>query len=279
MASEASSSTAPSAPEATSEHLSVNLQVLSPSTAATSSRPLVFPGLAATTTVRQLKEKIRQALPLKPTDAQQRLIYRGRPLAQDGDTLLTVLGEEVVSPPCSADNCTPSLTDLGTDSHYRPADDSPRAPRRRRTASLHDSDTGTCSRVEPGAARCPFSKPFWHHWPAPTRPSPWQSAYGCGLHQTNASAPDVESYAVPGTTPNTGEPDSAAAPATAGAAAPEHDGMDERTSTRGHEQGHGPPADQSEPGHESVHGYAWSWRHTGGRPQSCGPHSWTGQPA
>ncbi|KAI3527900.1 ubiquitin family protein [Colletotrichum tamarilloi] len=96
MASEASSSAAPSAPEATSEHLSVNLQVLSPSTAATSSRPLVFPGLAATTTVRQLKEKIRQALPLKPTDAQQRLIYRGRPLAQDGDTLLTVLGEEVI---------------------------------------------------------------------------------------------------------------------------------------------------------------------------------------
>ncbi|OHE97405.1 ubiquitin family protein [Colletotrichum orchidophilum] len=96
MASEASSSTAPSAPEATSEHLSVNLQVLSPSTAASSSRPLVFPGLAATTTIRQLKERIRQSLPLKPTDAQQRLIYRGRPLQQDGDTLLTVIGEEVI---------------------------------------------------------------------------------------------------------------------------------------------------------------------------------------
>uniref|UniRef100_L2FL75 Ubiquitin family protein n=1 Tax=Colletotrichum fructicola (strain Nara gc5) TaxID=1213859 RepID=L2FL75_COLFN len=61
MASEASSSTAQPAPEAASDHLSV-------------------------------KEKIRQALPLKPTDAQQRLIYRGRPLSQDGDTLLNVIG-------------------------------------------------------------------------------------------------------------------------------------------------------------------------------------------
>ncbi|KAF9870794.1 ubiquitin family protein [Colletotrichum karsti] len=96
MASEAPSSTALPAPEAPSDHLSVNLQVLSPSTAASSSRPLVFPGLSASTTVRQLKEKIRQSLPLKPTDAQQRLIYRGRPLQQDGDTLLNVIGEEVI---------------------------------------------------------------------------------------------------------------------------------------------------------------------------------------
>ncbi|KAK2736067.1 ubiquitin family protein [Colletotrichum kahawae] len=96
MASEASSSTAQPAPEAASDHLSVNLQVLSPSTAASSGRPLVFPSLPASTTVRQVKEKIRQALPLKPTDAQQRLIYRGRPLSQDGDTLLNVIGEEVI---------------------------------------------------------------------------------------------------------------------------------------------------------------------------------------
>ncbi|KAL0932967.1 ubiquitin family protein [Colletotrichum truncatum] len=98
MASEASSSTAQPAPapEATSDHLSVNLQILSPSTAANSSRPLVFPDLPASTTVRQIKEKIRQALPLKPTDAQQRLIYRGRPLQQDGDILLNIIGEEVI---------------------------------------------------------------------------------------------------------------------------------------------------------------------------------------
>ncbi|KAF6844002.1 ubiquitin family protein [Colletotrichum musicola] len=98
MASEASPSAAQSAPASApgSDHLSVNLQVLSPSTAASSSRPLVFPALAATTTVRQVKEKIRQALPLKPTDAQQRLIYRGRPLQQDEDTLLSVIGEDVI---------------------------------------------------------------------------------------------------------------------------------------------------------------------------------------
>ncbi|GKT95042.1 ubiquitin family protein [Colletotrichum tofieldiae] len=96
MASEGSSSTAHPAPEAASDHLSVNLQVLSPSAAANSSRPLVFPGLAASTTVKQLKEKIRQALPLKPSDSQQRLIYRGRVLQPDGDTLLSVIGEEVI---------------------------------------------------------------------------------------------------------------------------------------------------------------------------------------
>ncbi|KAK2017837.1 hypothetical protein LZ32DRAFT_654467 [Colletotrichum eremochloae] len=96
MASEGSSSTAHPGPEAASDHLSVNLQVLSPSTAANSSRPLVFPGLAATTTVKQLKEKIRQALPLKPSDSQQRLIYRGRVLQPDGETLLSVIGEGVI---------------------------------------------------------------------------------------------------------------------------------------------------------------------------------------
>ncbi|EFQ26097.1 ubiquitin family protein [Colletotrichum graminicola] len=96
MASEGSSSTAHPAPEAASDHLSINLQVLSPSTAANSSRPLVFPGLAATTTVKQLKEKIRQALPLKPSDSQQRLIYRGRVLQPDGETLLSVIGEGVI---------------------------------------------------------------------------------------------------------------------------------------------------------------------------------------
>ncbi|KAK6208706.1 ubiquitin family protein [Colletotrichum tabaci] len=96
MASEGSSSAARPAPEAVCDHLSVNLQVLSPSTAANSNRPLVFPGLAATTTVGQLKEKIRQALPLKPSDSQQRLIYRGRVLQPDGETLLGVIGEEVI---------------------------------------------------------------------------------------------------------------------------------------------------------------------------------------
>lgn len=99
MASEGSSSAARPAPEAVCDHLSVNLQVLSPSTAANYNRPLVFPGLAATTTVGQLKEKIRQALPLKPSDSQQRLIYRGRVLQPDGETLLGVIGEEVVRLP------------------------------------------------------------------------------------------------------------------------------------------------------------------------------------
>ncbi|TDZ31510.1 hypothetical protein C8035_v012230 [Colletotrichum spinosum] len=86
---------AEAAQEAASDHLSINLKVLSPSTAANTS-PLFFPNLAASTTVREVKEKIRQALLVKPTDAQQRLIYGGRPLQQDGDTLLNVIGEEII---------------------------------------------------------------------------------------------------------------------------------------------------------------------------------------
>lgn len=73
---------------------SFNLQVVSPS--ASVNRPLSFPGIAASTTVRQLKEKIRNAVEVRPADNQQRLIHRGRLLARDDETLENILGTEAV---------------------------------------------------------------------------------------------------------------------------------------------------------------------------------------
>lgn len=90
MADEASSSTA--APPA--EELSVNIAIVSPSLSANT--PLNFPGLPASTTIGQLKQKIRDALDTKPTNDRQRLIHQGKLLPRENDTLLDVLGEQRV---------------------------------------------------------------------------------------------------------------------------------------------------------------------------------------
>src|SRR4051794_3852881 len=79
---------------------SFDLQIVSPSTGV--NRPLVFPSIPASTTVRQLKEKIRDAVPARPADDQQRLIHRGRLVTREDDTLETVLGAEAVSSPTLA---------------------------------------------------------------------------------------------------------------------------------------------------------------------------------
>ncbi|KAF4582967.1 Ubiquitin family protein [Ophiocordyceps camponoti-floridani] len=76
------------------EQLLVNLQVVSPSVGV--NRPLLFPDLPATTTIKLLKDKIRQTLPLRPTDENQRLIHRGRALVRDADSLLDVFGAEAL---------------------------------------------------------------------------------------------------------------------------------------------------------------------------------------
>lgn len=73
----------------------VNLQVVSPSVGV--NRPLLFPGIAANTTVKQLKERIRQTLPLRPPDEHQRLIHRGRAIVRESDTLLDIFGADAVS--------------------------------------------------------------------------------------------------------------------------------------------------------------------------------------
>ncbi|PNH48233.1 hypothetical protein VD0004_g138 [Verticillium dahliae] len=108
MSSDSSSSSVadgPPAPTPTSapvpadlpyDQLTVSLNIISPTTTATSGGPLSFPDLSISTTISQLKEKIRNAIPSKPADTQQRLIYRGRHLQADNDTLGQIIGEATI---------------------------------------------------------------------------------------------------------------------------------------------------------------------------------------
>lgn len=91
MSSDTSSAHSDAASTSAPEELTFNLQVVSPSVGVTS--PLQFPNISASTTIKELKERIRQSLPLRPADDQQRLIHRGRALGRETDTLLNILGE------------------------------------------------------------------------------------------------------------------------------------------------------------------------------------------
>jgi hypothetical protein len=88
-------SDAPTVDEERPEPLTFTLVVVSPSVGV--SGPLTFPHLPATTTVKELKTKIREALPSKPADESQRLIHRGRLLGREAETLLDVFGQETVA--------------------------------------------------------------------------------------------------------------------------------------------------------------------------------------
>lgn len=85
---------APSREEELPEPLAFTLHVVSPSVGVSS--PLIFSHLPATTNVKQLKAKIRDALPSKPVDESQRLIHRGRMLGREGETMLEIFGQETV---------------------------------------------------------------------------------------------------------------------------------------------------------------------------------------
>ena len=86
---------APTRDEERPEPLTFTLQIISPSIGVTG--PLSFPLLPATTTVKQLKAKIRDALPSKPADESQRLIHRGRMLARETEMMLEIFGQETVA--------------------------------------------------------------------------------------------------------------------------------------------------------------------------------------
>ncbi|KAK2612891.1 hypothetical protein QQS21_001002 [Conoideocrella luteorostrata] len=88
------SETATSRNSRATEELAVNLQIVSPSAGV--NRPLLFPDLPAATTIKQLKEKIRHALPLRPADENQRLIHLGRALLRESDNLLTIFGADAL---------------------------------------------------------------------------------------------------------------------------------------------------------------------------------------
>jgi hypothetical protein len=79
------------------------LQVVSPSVGVTG--PLFFPQLPSGTTVKQLKEKIRESLPIRPSDDHQRLIHRGRLLAKEDETMSEIFGQETVCRSTSTSFC------------------------------------------------------------------------------------------------------------------------------------------------------------------------------
>lgn len=78
-----------------SEAVTVNLQIISPSVGV--NRPLFFRDLDASTTVKELKGKIRDMLPMRPANENQRLIHRGRAIVRETDSLLDIFGKQMVS--------------------------------------------------------------------------------------------------------------------------------------------------------------------------------------
>lgn len=85
---------APTRDEERPEPLSFTLQIVSPSVGV--SMPLVFSQLPATTSIKELKAKIRDVLPSQPSDENQRLIHRGRMLANEAETMTDIFGRDTV---------------------------------------------------------------------------------------------------------------------------------------------------------------------------------------
>jgi hypothetical protein len=81
--------------DAASKTPSVKLQLVSPS--AGINQRLMFSDLPPSTTLKQLRERVRNVVPSQPADDHQRLIHRGRLLTREDDTLQDVLGSAAVS--------------------------------------------------------------------------------------------------------------------------------------------------------------------------------------
>ena len=69
------------------------LVVISPSNGVNG--PLRFENTTGTTTVKELKAKIRDRVPSRPADDGQRLIHHGRLLSRETDSMLDIFGPEV----------------------------------------------------------------------------------------------------------------------------------------------------------------------------------------
>ncbi|OAG01907.1 uncharacterized protein CC84DRAFT_1151972 [Paraphaeosphaeria sporulosa] len=74
------------------EPLAVNLKILSPSAEVEGGVQLT--DIPAATTIRELRQRIHDAAPSRPATDRMRLIYRGRVVANDSDSLLTVFGAD-----------------------------------------------------------------------------------------------------------------------------------------------------------------------------------------
>lgn len=94
----------PTKEEEMPEPLSFTLQVITSNPSGTGTpnhnpQVLSFTHLPASTTVQELRAKIRDVLSSRPADNMQRLIYRGRMLGREADTMLDIFGLEAVHYP------------------------------------------------------------------------------------------------------------------------------------------------------------------------------------
>lgn len=76
------------------DRVTLNLRVLSPSSEVEGG--IHLQDLPTSTTVRELRLKIQDAVASRPGPERMRLIYRGKVVANDSDTLETVFGTEEV---------------------------------------------------------------------------------------------------------------------------------------------------------------------------------------
>lgn len=82
------------------EPAEINLRILSPSTEVEGG--VYLPALPSRTTIKDLRQKIQDAVPSRPALDRMRLIYRGRVVANETDTLVDVFGlDNVGCPSCT----------------------------------------------------------------------------------------------------------------------------------------------------------------------------------
>lgn len=92
----AASANAPTREDESPRPSTFTLFVVSPSAGVSNNR-ITVPLTTASTTVNEVKAKIRDALPSRPSDGGQRLIYRGRMLGRETETMLEIFGQALVS--------------------------------------------------------------------------------------------------------------------------------------------------------------------------------------
>ncbi len=86
---------APSSTESSSpKPRTIFLHVLSPSSEVP--KKLTFPSIPVATTIGELKSRIQDAIATRPAPGKQRLIYRGKALVRDTDTMIEVFGQDAV---------------------------------------------------------------------------------------------------------------------------------------------------------------------------------------
>ncbi|KAK4179090.1 hypothetical protein QBC36DRAFT_298804 [Triangularia setosa] len=136
--------------------LVVNLQLIQPS-----GTSLSFFKTPAATTLRQLKAKVRDALPSRPADEHIRFIYRGHLLQRDTDTLLDIFTEQVIRSSCNQQ----SLHMVIRDPANQPSGNTPQlaTPNRGQSPTPGNVNPLPDNHAQPPFARQPHIQFYPHH--------------------------------------------------------------------------------------------------------------------